>query len=95
MKKGGMMDNNYVYVDMGNCKKCGKPFVYIGDIPSVGFLKGFEPYCTCGFDYPKHTEDYGNYGWICPICKKVLAPWVRQCDGYHGQDSITTTFSNF
>ena len=21
-----------------------------------------------------------DYGWICPRCKKVNAPWVKQCD---------------
>ena len=21
-----------------------------------------------------------NEGWICPRCKKSLAPWVRECD---------------
>jgi hypothetical protein len=27
-----------------------------------------------------------NYsmGWVCPICKQVLAPWVEACNAYHG-----------
>ena len=29
------------------CDKCGKPFVYVGDVPTGGFSKGSEPYCTC------------------------------------------------
>lgn len=20
-----------------------------------------------------------NYGWVCPLCKRVNAPWVSQC----------------
>jgi hypothetical protein len=22
-------------------------------------------------------------GWQCPICKRVMAPWVRECSGNH------------
>ncbi len=30
------------------CDKCGKPFIYVGDIPDGGWKVGHEPYCTCG-----------------------------------------------
>ena len=48
----------------GRCKKCGKPFVYVGDVPDGGFMEGLEPYCTC--NVKKQTA--GMYGWICPNC---------------------------
>jgi hypothetical protein len=22
-------------------------------------------------------------GWQCPVCKRVMAPWVKECDGVH------------
>ena len=31
----------------GRCDKCGKLFVYVGDVPDGGFIEGSEPYCTC------------------------------------------------
>lgn len=33
---------------------------------------------TAGYTY---TPCYsgGNYGWICPRCGKVWAPWVQSC----------------
>ena len=30
------------------CQRCGKLFIYVGDIPPQGFIVGNEPYCTCG-----------------------------------------------
>lgn len=32
----------------GICKRCGKPFIYVGDIPSGGWPKGMSPICECG-----------------------------------------------
>lgn len=29
------------------------------------------------------SQDKPHQGWQCPICKKILAPWVRECDGNH------------
>ena len=29
-----------------------------------------------------YTVNYGNkikYGWVCPLCGRVNAPWVKQC----------------
>ena len=81
---------NYTYEAI--CKKCGKPFVYVGDPPNSDgtWPKGFEPYCTCQRDwmYFKHNDwdrpnlkgwSNQNEGWICPRCKKVNAPFVTQC----------------
>ena len=34
----------------------------------------------------------GQYGWVCPICKRVLSPWTQECP-YEGpsQQTWTTT----
>ena len=31
-------------------------------------------------EYP--APSYGQTGWICPKCGKVLAPWMSECDCY-------------
>ena len=28
-------------------------------------------------------------GWLCPRCKRINAPWVRQCDCSPSNDKIT------
>lgn len=30
------------------CNKCGKMFIYVGNVPQGGFPVGTEPWCTCG-----------------------------------------------
>jgi len=25
------------------------------------------------------TPYYGQYGWVCPVCNRVNAPWVSSC----------------
>lgn len=37
------------------------------------------------------TKSEGPYGWTCPVCKRGLAPWVRECD--HGDIPPITTWS--
>lgn len=46
-KKGVITTNGEYNSGDGICKKCCKPFVYVGDIPDGGFIEGLEPYCTC------------------------------------------------
>lgn len=43
---------------------------------------------------PEQTHDGLNYGWICPKCGSVLAPWVRECPhcGNHSGRQIDIRF---
>ena len=36
---------------------------------------------------------WGQMGWICPKCGKVLAPWKAECD-CHERNTVTTDKSN-
>lgn len=38
-----------------------------------------------------YMQVISNYGWICPVCKRVLSPFVQECScrGLKEQ-SITT-----
>lgn len=36
---------------------------------------------------------WGQMGWICPKCGKVLAPWRAECD-CHKRNTVTTDKSN-
>jgi len=45
---------NLDYSTHGYCDICGKPYIYIGDVPLGGFPIGQEPYCTCGTEICKH-----------------------------------------
>lgn len=49
---------NYTFTTNTICNKCGKPFIYLGDIPYGGFIKDFEPYCTCRDE--KRIEETNN-----------------------------------
>jgi len=67
-----------------HCDKCGKPFIYIGDVPPGGFTKGLEPYCTCyqGNKINIHSafpDLFKNQGWTCPKCGRVFAPHIVEC----------------
>jgi len=79
-----------MYISNGNrCSKCGKPYIYVGDIPESGWVPGMEPYCTCAEKEQKSKISNPLYGWVCPTCGKVYAPWVDRCD----QCPRTTTSS--
>jgi hypothetical protein len=56
----------------GNCKKCGRPHTYVGDVPEGGFPKGQEPYCTCGDLEERRIEIPINNWQYCPHCGKEL-----------------------
>lgn len=39
---------------------------------------------------PPPTE----YGWACPRCNRINAPWVRQCDCSSGWNNPTITWTS-
>lgn len=83
----------------GLCPKCGKPYIYVGDIPPEGFTKGLEPYCTCNenkYTLNKELNDsfvFSNLGWVCPKCGKVFSPDIYECR-YCNNIKITSTWSS-
>ena len=52
-----------------NCEKCGKPYIYVGDVPQGGFPIGQEPYCTCYANVKVINDNKWQY---CPHCGKEL-----------------------
>jgi hypothetical protein len=67
----------------GRCPKCGKPYIYVGDVPPEGFINGQEPYCTCNenkfYGDLSNTFHFNNQGWTCPKCGKVFSPSIIEC----------------
>lgn len=63
------------------CPKCGQGVNDGVYRPSTSNTYG-EPYLG-----------WGQMGWICPKCGKVLAPWRAECD-CHKKTTITTDKSN-
>ena len=62
------------------CPECGKPYYYIGDpIWNMADL-----ICDCGrgpgMFLPKNEYDLPSFGWECPRCHKIHAPWIAHCD---------------
>jgi len=86
-------NKGWTYND-GRCEKCGKPFVYVGDVPLGGFTKGLEPYCTCNQNAISINSDFlslfNNQGWTCPKCGKVFSPSIIECI-YCNRITVTTT----
>lgn len=35
------------YRSTPNCKDCNKPRFWVGDTPEEGWMRGYEPFCTC------------------------------------------------
>lgn len=63
--------------------------------------------CSCNhfkYTYPNHysqgyfpyqPQNWPNYGWTCPRCGKVHAPWVSVCGCNLGTINVpTVTFTN-
>lgn len=70
------MENNW-YQANNLCKLCGRPFIYVGDVPPGGFTKGFEPYCTC-HDKSEFVSQPVT-GWKCPVCGAGVSPFTNVC----------------
>lgn len=65
------------------CTKCGKPFIYVGDVPAGGWAAGCAPYCE-GHEAIQVLKPFNfpsKQPWICPRCNKVNAPHMDLCAG--------------
>lgn len=69
----------------GYCPKCGKPYVYVGDVIDTHS----PPYCTCPQEPSINPSGTGSlmYGWVCPVCGAALSPFTTVCN--HGKLEIT------
>ena len=50
---------------------------------------------TCGKPI-NYTVTYGNFvqqGWQCPICKKILAPFMTYCP-FHNEENTKRTVTS-
>ena len=46
------------------------------------------------YSYPeKVSPPPTEYGWACPRCNRINAPWVRQCDCSSGWNNPTITWT--
>ena len=75
MRCGSEMNNTTG--DNYTCPKCG---MGINDLM----------YRPQNYDMPLPQGFGMQYGWVCPKCGKVLAPWMGECNCYR-QSSVTTT----
>ena len=76
-------DGSEAWTYNGRCDKCGKPYIYVGDVPPGGFTKGLEPYCTChqinNTNIDSDFLNLFNKGWTCPKCGRVFSPSIIEC----------------
>ena len=69
------------------CEKCGKPAIYVGD--PIGNIEDL--ICQCHKEETFKTSY--NYGWICPKCGHVYAPWVHSCKHCNEQCVYTSVYT--
>lgn len=89
----GTTDSVYFRLGNGRCARCGKPYVYVGDVPAMS-----PPlWCTCPVEVPSVFGPKGSGGlydalmrdrarergkaapWECPRCHAINAPHVDRC----------------
>ena len=71
-------NNSGSYKGSCYCGKCGKPFIYVGDI--IGDMKIEDLICTCYKEVeiaPPSTP--ALQGWICPRCGRGNSPYNNTC----------------
>lgn len=64
------------YRSTPNCKDCSKPRFYVGGTPEEGWMKGYEPFCTCKrYTTPFETKkDLPASSSIKKLIKSPLVP---------------------
>ena len=45
--------------------------------------------CHCKQHNEQEQKREVKYGWVCPLCGRVNAPWVEQCECYKELTSCT------
>ena len=70
------------------CKACGEVWSALNDREAI---RPTYSYSVTASDYP--SPSYGQTGWICPKCGKVLAPWMSECDCYRKMTAPAATKS--
>ena len=81
-----------------NCMRCGAEMKSTtgGNFtcPKCNFGINDLVYRPQNCDMPLPDGFNMQYGWICPKCGKVLAPWMNECDCYKKKSSSVTTLND-
>ena len=41
------------------------------------------------------ATNFKQYGWICPVCGRVLSPWTHVCPCYNETETTTNTYKAY
>ena len=74
------------------CARCGKEMTNTTGgnytCPHCGFSINDLVYRQSNCDFPI-PQEFGQQGWICPVCGRGLAPWVSFCPCQGSEIKVT------
>ena len=80
-----------------NCIRCGAEMNSATGgnytCPKCGMRVNDLVYRTQNCDIPLPQGFGMQYGWVCPKCGQVLAPWMGECDCHRATNVTTPTKS--